>query len=309
MKRVAIVLLGFSILVALASCNLVKPGSPSLGPGETATPYLEKQDSSKNVIMPPKLTAEQQDKLNLVALDVDDIDDTGYLILVNPQYSIDVEFNDSKFAQVLDFVPTSPVGVRDMYLESSALTAVAEMFAAAREAGIKSDEGGASSVSSGFRGYDKQKELYEWGSQSGYISPPGHSEHHTGLAVDIAIQGVEGAEFGNTPRGIWFADNSYRFGLILRYPKGAESITGINYEPWHFRYVGEVHAHIMQQCKLVFEEYIQLIQEQGSLYFEKDGINYYIFHQAPQNGAISVPDGLDYIISNDNSGGYIVTAF
>jgi hypothetical protein len=92
---------------------------------------LGKQDSPKNAIMPQTLSAEQQGKLNLVSVDVKDID---------------VEFDDSKFAQVLDFVPTSPVGARDMYLHSSALTAVAEMFATAREAGIKSDEGGASSV-------------------------------------------------------------------------------------------------------------------------------------------------------------------
>jgi hypothetical protein len=65
----------------------------------------------------------------------------------------------------------------------------------------------------------------------------------------------------------------------------------------------------MKQYNLVFEEYIQLIQEQGSLCFEKDGISYYILYQISQNGTISIPDGLDYIISNDNSSGYIVTAF
>ena len=304
MKRVVSILFVVSIIIILTSCSLDKP-SPIQN---TTTGLTAESVAPENANIPLKLTQEQQDILNLVPISIEDIDDNGNLVLVNLQYPIDVEFDDSRFVKVLDYVPTSPVGARDMYLHSSTIEAVVEMFTAAREAGIKSDEGGASSVSSGFRGYDEQKEIYERDTQSGYVTLPGHSEHHTGLAVDITIQGVDGATFGNSPRGTWFADNSYLFGLILRYPEGAESITGINYESWHFRYVGVIHAYIMKQYNLVFEEYMQLIQEQGSLYFEKDGVSYFILHQIPQNGTILVPDGFDYNISSDNTGGYIVTA-
>jgi len=242
--------------------------------------------------------------LELVSVAIEDVDDTGYLVLVNLQYTLITEFDEDKYVQVLSFVPTAPVGVQDMYLHPSAMTAYVEMRKAAGKAGVEF-----LGVSSGFRSTDEQRELYYGSADSDYVLPPGHSEHLTGLAVDITIQGISGAEFGNSSGGRWIADNAYKFGLILRYPEGAEAVTGINYEPWHFRYVGSVHAYYMKQNNLVLEEYIQLIQEQGSLYFEKDGVTYYILYQVPQNGMIDLPDGLDFIISSDNTGGYIVTAW
>lgn len=242
--------------------------------------------------------------MEFYSIAIEDVDDTGYLVLVNQEYPLMVDFNDSEFVQVLASVPTAPIGIQDMYLHSSALMAVEEMFNSAREAGI-----GALSVTSGFREYDEQQELYDDGVNSEYVLPPGHSEHNTGLAVDITAVGVSGSNLGNSQQGRWLSDNSYRFGLILRYPEGAEVITGINYEPWHFRYVGSIHADYMKQNNLVLEEYIQLIQEQGSLCFEKDSITYYISYQVPQNSMIYLPEGLDFLISNDNTGGYIVTAW
>ena len=69
---------------------------------------------------------------------------------------------------------------------------------------------------------------------------PGASEHQIGLAFDIVSNNYTALDegFGETEAGIWLAENSYRFGFILRYPQGKEYITGIDYEPWHFRYVG-----------------------------------------------------------------------
>lgn len=242
--------------------------------------------------------------LELVPLAIGDIDDTKYLVLVDKQHSFLDEFDEDKFVQVLSFVPTAPVGVQDMYLHISAMTAYVEMRKAAGEAGVEF-----LAVSSGFRSVDEQRELYYGSADSDYVLPPGHSEHLTGLAVDITIQGISGAEFGNSSGGRWIADNSSNFGLILRYPQNAETITGINYEPWHFRYVGIVHATYMKQENLVLEEYLKLIQEQGSIYYEIDDTPYYILYQLPKDDMINVPKGLDYIISSDNMGGYIVTAW
>jgi zinc D-Ala-D-Ala carboxypeptidase len=80
----------------------------------------------------------------------------------------------------------------------------------------------------------------------------GHSEHQTGLAVDI--NDLE-ETFADTPEGRWLANNSYRYGFIMRYPKGKEFITGYDYEPWHFRYVGTELADHIYQSGLTYDEY------------------------------------------------------
>ena len=70
---------------------------------------------------------------------------------------------------------------------------------------------------------------------------PGFSEHQTGLAIDLGARSGRcalAACFGSIPEGRWIASNAWRFGFVLRYPKGAEAITGYEYEPWHLRYVG-----------------------------------------------------------------------
>jgi len=188
-----------------------------------------------------------------------------------------------------------------MYLHMSALRAVAEMFTSARAADLS-----ALFVSSGFRDFYRQAYLYGDGSNSEYVMPPGFSEHHTGLAADILAVGIGMLELSGTPEGRWLAANSYRYGLILRYPQWAEAITGINYEPWHFRYVGRVHAYYMMQNDFVLEEYITYIHQQGHFYFEKNGVTHYVFHQTPQEGMIYVPEGQDFIVSSDNKGGYII---
>jgi len=188
-----------------------------------------------------------------------------------------------------------------MYLHATALAAVSEMFAHARDADV-----GPFFVTSGFRSVYDQIDIYDNGTNADFALPPGYSEHHTGLAMDILATGIDMMSLGNTVHGRWLADNSYRFGLILRYPAGAEHITGIQHEPWHFRYVGRVHAYYIHRNGLVLEEYIDLLRENGQLTIEKGGVTYHILHLVPENGIILVPDGLEFIISRDNLGGYIV---
>jgi len=98
-------------------------------------------------------------------------------------------------------------------------------------------------LSSGYRSYSYQKGLYNnYVSRDGkvaadtYSARPGHSEHQTGLAFDL---NTIDDSFANTEEGKWVQDNCHRYGLILRYPKGKEEITGYKYESWHLRYVGK----------------------------------------------------------------------
>jgi D-alanyl-D-alanine carboxypeptidase len=115
-----------------------------------------------------------------------------------------------------------------------------------------------------FRCYTYQKEVYfrkktpdmsmeEYEKERDKVSArPGHSEHQTGLAVDI--NDLE-ESFEQTPEGKWLAANSFQYGYILRYPKGKEQITGYNYEPWHFRYVGLELARAIYSSGLTYDEY------------------------------------------------------
>lgn len=97
-------------------------------------------------------------------------------------------------------------------------------------------------ISSGFRSYSLQNTIYNnYVNMDGkanadtYSARAGHSEHQTGLAFDL--NSID-SSFADTQEGKWVNDNAYKYGFIIRYPKGKESITGYMYEPWHLRYVG-----------------------------------------------------------------------
>lgn len=99
-----------------------------------------------------------------------------------------------------------------------------------------------------------------------YLTEPGLSEHHTGLALDVLDtdwynQGnMLDEAFGNTEAGKWLAENVCHYGFVIRYQKGKEKLTGINYEPWHIRYVGKENAEYMYKNDLVLEEYINQLK-------------------------------------------------
>lgn len=85
-----------------------------------------------------------------------------------------------------------------------------------------------------------------------WVAEPGTSEHELGLAVDI--NSISGEQEFDIYR--WLADNAHRYGFILRYPEGKEEITGIAYEPWHYRYVGKAAAEEIHDTELTLEEYL-----------------------------------------------------
>lgn len=99
-----------------------------------------------------------------------------------------------------------------------------------------------------------------------YYAPPGGSEHHTGLAADICTPSIVNRygqlheSFGNTQEGQWLRNNCWKYGFILRYDRGKENITGYNYEPWHFRYVGKGPAKEIYDLKVTYEEYIEKLK-------------------------------------------------
>ncbi|MCM1272170.1 MAG: M15 family metallopeptidase [Clostridium sp.] len=104
-----------------------------------------------------------------------------------------------------------------------------------------------------------QDEAYEKTLET--VQAVGHSEHETGLALDLTEEGVYGlTEDLETNETIkWFTDNCTQYGFVVRYPKDKADVTGISYEPWHFRYVGEEAARFMTEHNLTLDEFHSLI--------------------------------------------------
>ena len=98
-------------------------------------------------------------------------------------------------------------------------------------------------------------EAKRWG------APPGTSDHHTGLALDIVTPEYQVLNHGfyDTPAGRWMEEHCWEYGFVIRFPKDKQDITGITYEPWHLRFVGKEHAAAMREQNLCLEEYFELI--------------------------------------------------
>lgn len=95
------------------------------------------------------------------------------------------------------------------------------------------------------------------------VALPGTSEHQTGLAVDFAIyeNGIYNDDIKEDDKeAIWLKDNAWKYGFILRYPKGKEDITGFNFEPWHYRFVGLELALELYQTNQTLEEYKKCVK-------------------------------------------------
>jgi len=141
-------------------------------------------------------------------------------------------------------------------LQKQAVNAFNEMQAAAAKEGLKLE------ICSGFRSYATQKGLYDkYVARDGkaaadrYSARPGHSEHQTGLAMDI---NKASSEFDNTPEAKWLAANCWKYGFILRYPQGKENVTGYMYESWHIRWLGKDLAKKVTDSGLTLEEYLNI---------------------------------------------------
>lgn len=114
-------------------------------------------------------------------------------------------------------------------------------------------------MNNAFRSYDYQAMLYDnyvngYGQAEAdrFSARPGHSEHQSGLAIDV---NSPDASFDGTPEAQWLEEHCYEYGFILRYPKGKESITGYKYESWHIRYVGTDMSYKLHDSGLTLEEY------------------------------------------------------
>lgn len=157
-------------------------------------------------------------------------------------------------------------------------------------------------VSSGIRDREKQQLLYEEDPETATV--PGASEHETGLCMDVYVAYFAGDGFLKSAAGQFVNSHCHEYGFIIRYPNYGEKSTGIRFEPWHIRYVGQPHADVIYNNKMTLEEYILGLKE--GVCYETE--RYFIIRQKSEDGCLRVPTGCEsYVISPDNTGCYIVT--
>lgn len=196
-----------------------------------------------------------------------------FLILVNRKNSLPKDYTPSNLVKVKDIV-----GNRMTYANEDALAvreaaeALAVMLDAAIADGIQPWK-----LRESYRTYEQQKRIFDSNVQSLLdsnryssradaivhtrltVADPGQSEHHTGLAFDL---NVEGRTFGDTAQYAWLARHCWEYGFIMRYTDENEDITGFLGEEWHIRYVGVEHSMKMKELGYCLEEYLEAVKAQ-----------------------------------------------
>ncbi|HMS23555.1 MAG TPA: M15 family metallopeptidase [Candidatus Saccharibacteria bacterium] len=177
-------------------------------------------------------------------------------VIVNKQNPLPKTYSPANLSEVKALTVTNP---DESKLREDANKALADLVKSAGKEKLKYQ------MISGYRSYDLQNIVYGGNVSSDgqkkaddTSARPGHSEHQTGLAVDLGrTDGKCRLEtcFGDTPEGKWLADNAYKFGFIVRYQQGEQGIVGYSYEPWHLRYVGKELADELFKKDLTMEEF------------------------------------------------------
>ena len=176
------------------------------------------------------------------------------LTLVNAEYGLDKDYEPKKLT-IPNISFATGVSREEKHVAGIIVKPLEDLFNAAEREGV------ILLGNSGYRSYKSQKSTYSGRVVSegkkladGYVAKPGFSEHQTGLCIDITNEAkyfVKG-----TKEADWLAENCYKFGFIIRYPYGKKSITGIEYEPWHIRYVGKKAAKYIHDNGITLEEYL-----------------------------------------------------
>lgn len=325
--------------------NSKMSGGENKLPGETGT-VVESGDSDDTDVVPgetknPSETAPTETAVTELDVLLDtrlmkssDIN-KGDLILVNNDYEYPLA---DKVTVVGTYAHRHDV---DFKLSGSALSLTEKTFAALRElsAALASETGCDDLLlNSAYRTLEDQQEIYDKNVRDNgeeyarqYVANPGFSEHHTGMACDFQFMRDDGSVVSvqNHEYGGWLTEHCAEYGFILRYPEEKAYITGISYEPWHFRYVGKPHAAVVMKKDLCFEEYIGLLKEYTLntkiLHIMEDGssadvtllsipnegyVVYYVPASSEENTEIKIPKGYENVsISGNNMDGFIVTVY
>ncbi len=182
------------------------------------------------------------------------------LLLVNKYYQLEEDYYD----QDLVIISTRYSNKRGQKLNKEAYNAFKQLVEDGEKEGVYIRN------LSAYRSYNTQNSLYnnykeehglEWADK--WSARPGHSEHQTGLALDVTVKGRQTFEhFETTKEFEWLTNHAHLYGFILRYPSDKIDITGYGYEPWHYRYVGKDVAKYIYENGITYEEYYAYFVEQ-----------------------------------------------
>ena len=188
----------------------------------------------------------------------------------------------------------------DYKLEAEALNALNAMMYKHYEY----DDSATFAISSAYRTLEDQEALNS-------SVQPGYSDHHTGYCVAIQYSDRSDLESDH-----WIYQNCYKYGFVVRYPEGKESITGVSDYKHCLRYVGVAHATYMFENGLCLEEYVELLKNNYHSsatrlsFCAADGIIYEVYYIAASGEELTtldVPSNYNYTVSGDNNSGFIVT--
>lgn len=180
------------------------------------------------------------------------------LVLVNKEYYLPSDYAPS------DLVSASLSGIRrgsSYQLRNILIPDLTQMVNDAKNDGIDL------SIVSGYRSYNTQVATWNyWRNINGVdgadkiSARAGHSQHQLGTAIDFSSSeisdGLSGS-FGSTHAAVWLATNAWKYGFVISYPQGYESITGYSYESWHYRYIGKTNAQEMHNSGMIEELYLE----------------------------------------------------
>ncbi|WP_175991312.1 D-alanyl-D-alanine carboxypeptidase family protein [Bacillus sp. Marseille-Q1617] len=235
--------------------------SPADTPDEGADQQVPTEES-----VPPELQLESKFFNNVKVVDGKRViqNPANTLALVNKEFALGEYKPEDLVRPKVPFVFGNQE-LEKAYIREEAARALEQMFAAAESQQIFL------TAISGYRSYEYQemllnREIEQFGKEKAVmaVAPPGQSEHQSGLAMDISSKSNDfqvNIEFGQTKEGKWLAENAYKYGFILRYPKDKVDITKYQYEPWHFRYVGLEAAKVIHENDWTLEEYFQNVKK------------------------------------------------
>lgn len=177
---------------------------------------------------------------------------------------------------------------------------------------------------SGWRSLEEQQKIWEDSlAENGqeftekYVAVPGHSEHQTGLAIDLGLKQPEidfiRPDFPYDGICRIFRERAVEYGFVERYPADKEQITNIGHEPWHFRYVGAPHAAVMAGKGMVLEEYIEFLrgychgEKPYAIRTDRGEILVSYVKAEHELTEVKIDDTYPYAISGNNADGFIIT--
>lgn len=285
--------------------------------GEDPIGVVQKTNEAGEIVTEPA-TESAESSYETITVNNDEVF-KGEMILVNENYP----FKNSKEANIATLYDEKndsySVSGMEIGIQKDAVEPLNDMLSAFYE------ETGNSSILivAGFRTLEQQQALYDEDLEltgldtSTLVALPGHSEHESGYALDFSLfydDGTSG-DYDGTGEYEWIDEHCADYGFILRYPADKTEITKIQYESWHYRYVGKPHAYYIMQSGICYEEYIEKLKkysvENPLEIVDSDGAAYAVYYvpAETEKSVTYVPLISDkpYKVLGNNVDGFIVT--